>query len=940
MFRQQLNRDMQNKAKGKTNLENPNYVLSIELIPKRSMMFYVPGDPQTQMFKFTVALPRHCSLLAKQVLPYTSLPSYGGFGFETFESSVDYVLRFMIERHMYGATWIEIPGGKYRLRTPSASVSSLQYEVDVDYQAVTAHLPVGDWLHVAPLRILSFDIECAGRKGIFPDPLMDPVIQIANYVTVHGKATPVVRNVFTLKSCAAIVGAEVLSYDDEKAMLDAWAKFVVASDPDILTGYNIVNFDLPYLLNRAKKLGAKEFPLLGRLKGRETTMRDTQMSSSGFGTHESKLFTMDGRIIMDMLQIITRDYKLRSYSLNSVCADFLGEQKEDVHHSIITDLQNGNEDTRRRLAVYCLKDAYLPQRLMDRLMSLYNYMEMARVTGVPLSWLFARGQMIKVASLLYREARDQGFAVPDVETGGTTDGPQFEGAIVIPPQKGFYEVPIATLDFASLYPSIMMAHNLCYSTLVQKRDVARLDPAQYTRTPTGEYFVKAEVKRGVLSNILSSLLDARKRARADLKNETDPQRKAVLDGRQLALKVSANAVYGFTGASVGKLPCMEISGSVTAIGREMIEKTRALVESTYTIANGHQHDAVVIYGDTDSVMIKFGVTDVPTAMKMGQEAANSITKEFIDPIKLEFEKVYFPYLIINKKRYAGLLWTRPDKWDKIDTKGIETKRRDNCLLVAEMVETCLRRMLLDRDVEGAKNYTKNIISQLLQNKIDLSMLVISKSLAKTEYDSIQAHAYLAEKMKKRDPGSAPTLGDRVAYVITQGHKSAKAYERAEDPIYVLEHNMPIDAQYYLEHMLKKPLQRIFEPVMGNTSSLFSGEHTRTISKPTPSTGGIMAFTKKTLSCLMCKSPISDQEKTLCKYCRPRESEVYTKHLLTVSDLEEQFSALWTQCQRCQGSLHQDVLCTSRDCPIFYRRKKVQKDLHLAQETLDRFDSSW
>jgi DNA polymerase delta subunit 1 len=175
-----------------------------------------------------------------------------------------------------------------------------------------------------------------------------------------------------------------------------------------------------------------------------------------------------------------------------------------------------------------------------------------------------------------------------------------------------------------------------------------------------------------------------------------------LNGRQLALKISANSVYGLTGATVGKLPCLPIASSTTSYGRQMIEKTKQEVETRYTIANGYSHDAQVIYGDTDSVMVKFGVTELEDAMKLGQEAAEYVSAKFIKPIKLEFEKVYFPYLLINKKRYAGLYWTRADKHDKMDTKGIETVRRDNCLMVQNVIETVLNKILIDRDIDGAQ----------------------------------------------------------------------------------------------------------------------------------------------------------------------------------------------------------------------------------------------
>ena len=228
----------------------------------------------------------------------------------------------------------------------------------------------------------------------------------------------------------------------------------------------------------------------------------------------------------------------------------------------------------------------------------------------------------------------------------------------------------------------------------------------------------------------------------------------------------------------------------------------------------------VIYGDTDSVMVRFGVSTVAEAMKLGQEAAVKVSESFIKPIKLEFEKVYFPYLLINKKRYAGLYFTRPDTYDKVDCKGIETVRRDNCPLVAKMMNNCLQKILIERNPNGAVEYVKQTISDLLCNRVDISQLVITKELTKTdkEYTAKQAHVELANKMKKRDPGNAPKLGDRVPYVIIAASKGTPAYAKAEDPIYVLENNVAIDFQHYLTNMLSKPLMRLFEPILGENKA--------------------------------------------------------------------------------------------------------------------------
>ena len=258
-------------------------------------------------------------------------------------------------------------------------------------------------------------------------------------------------------------------------------------------------------------------------------------------------------------------------------------------------IQLGSDSDRRRLAVYCLKDAYLPQQLMNKLAIMVNYIEMARVTGVPLNFLLTRGQQIKVYSMLLRKTRKENLLIPSVARsgGGGEDEAGYEGATVIDPKKAYYQVPIATLDFASLYPSIMQAYNLCYSTMVANEDLSKLSEDDYEKSPSGHIFIRSKLKKGILPQILDELLAARKKAKKDMNAATDPMEKAVQNGRQLALKISANSVYGFTGATVGQLPCVPIASSVTAYGRNLLLKTRDFVESTYTVANGYPYNAEV-----------------------------------------------------------------------------------------------------------------------------------------------------------------------------------------------------------------------------------------------------------------------------------------------------------------------------------------------------------
>merc|ERR1740121_3281071 len=487
------------------------------------------------------------------------------------------------------------------------------------------------------------------------------------------------------------------------------------------------------------------------------------------------------------------------------------------------------------------------------------------------------------------------FVMPTLRSQASED--KFEGATVLEPLTGYYPMPIATLDFASLYPSIMMAHNICYCTLMRPDQVKAMDQEQITRAPTtGSVFVKRETRRGLLPMILEELLAARKRAKKAMAEAEDPLTKSVLNGRQLALKVSANSVYGFTGATQGNLACLEISASVTAFGRTMIDHTKKMVETEFCIQKGYAHDAQVIYGDTDSVMVKFGVDTVAEAMDLGLKAAGLVSDTFLKPIKLEFEKVYFPYLLMNKKRYAGLYWTNAEKWDKLDAKGIETVRRDNCGLVRQVVEKVLNTILIEQSIAAAIKYVQDMMSDLLQNKIDLSLLIITKSLGK---------------------------GDRAEdYANKQAHVE-----------------------------LAQPLLRIFGPALGGSdgdskaeSQLFRGAHTMAVKANTPQNSALSKFVRKGERCLGCKTLITDPKQgSLCKHCsEDRAGEVVAEKLQELREGEEEYSRLWTQCQRCQGSLLEPVICSNSDCAIFYRRARARKDVQILQERMSKLsvDLSW
>eukprot|EP01053_Blabericola_migrator_P007418 Blabericola_migrator_1__7417@NODE_377_length_9219_cov_163_315122_g301_i0_p2_GENE_NODE_377_length_9219_cov_163_315122_g301_i0NODE_377_length_9219_cov_163_315122_g301_i0_p2_ORF_typecomplete_len839_score179_53DNA_pol_B/PF00136_21/1_4e84DNA_pol_B_exo1/PF03104_19/5_1e65DNA_pol_B_exo1/PF03104_19/2_1e03RNase_H_2/PF13482_6/7_7e08DNA_pol_B_exo2/PF10108_9/2_1e06DNA_pol_B_2/PF03175_13/4_9e03DNA_pol_B_2/PF03175_13/0_018_NODE_377_length_9219_cov_163_315122_g301_i018764392 len=650
-------------------------VVGVELADGESLMGFAPDRPK-KFFKILLASPR---LIPPARSLIESVIRIDGVVFNStpFEVSVPYALKWMIDSDIVGCGCFKV---QMKLTEPvkeSHRTTRCQRDINVWWEDIVTIPCVGKYSSVPDqIRILALDIECVTvASSGFPVPEKDPVIQISTIVKcANQKSDHLVKAIFTLDTCTPIPNAVVISFKDERSMLSCWRELVILTDPDFMTGYNFINFDLNYLVVRSHTLDIPNFRNLGRVINVETKIRDSTLSTKALGTHENKDINIEGRVQFDLLEMIRREYKLKSYSLNAVSAHFLKEQKEDVHYSQIGDLQRANADTRQRIAIYCLKDSALVIRLLDALCFLVNYMEMARVTGVPVNLLLTRGQQIKVTSQLMRKGRELGFFMPTYRTQGGGSEVQYEGATVLEPMKDFYDTPIATLDFASLYPSIMIAHNLCYSTLIsdQNIDTFGLNEDDVFRTPASKTFVKPHIKKGILPTIVEDLIRERKKAKKEKAAATDQMLKMVLEGRQLALKISANSVYGYTGASAtGQLPCLAISESITAYGRSMIDFTKRTVEDMYTKANGYEHDAIVVYGDTDSVMVKFGLDDVESTMKLGREAAEMVSKQFIPPIALEFEKVFFPFLLMNKKRYAGLMWTQPDKWQKIDCKGIE-----------------------------------------------------------------------------------------------------------------------------------------------------------------------------------------------------------------------------------------------------------------------------
>ena len=727
--------------------------------------------------------------------------------FPVYESNIDPVLRLTHLQDILTAGWVKIE--KY-------SISESE-EFKCSWKSIFNYPEAGH--SISDIRVMYFDIEACSEDGSFPNAMKprDRVTQICCIYkdTLSGTSKKYLFNLGTIDS---INDTEVIQCKSEKELLLKYSRFILNSNPDVIVGYNIFGFDNGFLFERAKVLGIEEsFNYQSKLQGHRTDIVKKILNNQQSGFNDWKMTHLVGRIHIDLLQVIKKDFKLESYKLDYVGEYFLKQGKDDVSPKEIFEAWNpelGSREKRTRVGKYCVQDTNLCLLLFEKFAVLPNHIEMAKVTRVPLEYLISRGQSIKVFSQIAYETRKAKYLIPVLPKQETDS--KFQGATVLEAHVGYYTRPVCGLDFASLYPSIMIAHNMCYSTVVLDQKYLGLPGLEYSTIKCNEDLSVTFVQNqnGVLSGILQSLWTARKVTKKEMNASTDPFVKTVLNAKQLAIKVSMNSIYGFTGATVGALPCLEISQAVTGCGRLMIEQTQKHAKEMF--------NCEIVYGDTDSCYVIFPEPvdqdgTLTTLFKVAEHAAKKISETFKKPIELEFEKFMYPLILVAKKRYMYVEWTNPKKHNgEIEAKGVELIRRDNCGYVKETLDAVLTPIMFKNNVELGRKQAEIFIDRLLNGEVPIKKLILSKNL-RNDYAHPEtiAHYQLVEKMKTRDPGSAPKPGDRVPFVYVDiGDPKALSWKKVEDPQFVIENNIPVDTLYYLEHQLKNPLKTIFDILLG------------------------------------------------------------------------------------------------------------------------------
>ena len=424
---------------------------------------------------------------------------------------------------------------------------------------------------------------------------------------------------------------------------------------------------------------------------------------------------------------------------------------------------------------------------------------------------------------------------------------------------------MAILDFASLYPSIYRAYNLCYTTLIhEQEDVARagIDPEDIITTPTGARFVNPSIRPGILPSILAALISARATTRAELAATTAPARRAVLDSRQKALKVTANALYGFTGAQASQLQCVPLADSCLAYGAESCRRAKEVLE--HAAANGRLgpsgSEARVIYGHTDSLFLHLPqAVDIRSAMQTAKTAAHIGSSAFPAPMELKFERVCAPFMLLHVNRYAGRAFEKEsDAAGELIVKGLRSMWRQTAPILRTTLHGCLVRILMQNDSQGAFVFVQKEIYRLLSGGVRMDELTMTGGLWRVTGEQVQEraagnsggggtgshqrstttttagnepedirgpHVALAVRLKQRDGGRSFVLGERLPYVLTGGHKLQD--DASEDPLYAAKHGIAADVELYWKKKMMPPLKEVFSTCLSQSQlqSLLYGPHT-------------------------------------------------------------------------------------------------------------------
>ncbi|KAK4378954.1 hypothetical protein RND71_000816 [Anisodus tanguticus] len=838
------------------------------------------------------------------------------------------------------------------------------------------------------LTILSIEVQAESRGDLRPDPRFDAVrivvlvfqedddLRSNTHVLVHCNGESVQRDLDGVSGC------KVLTFSEERQVFVHFIKMINSFDPDILMGWEIQGGSLGFLAERAVYLGIgllnkiSRTPSEGNIASRDSGggklsdifseavaadpmfHEDAAIIDDEWGRTHASGVHVGGRIVLNIWRLMRGEVKLNLYTLEAVVEAVLRRKVPLIPNKVLANwFLSGPERARYRCIEYILERAKLNLQIMNQLDVVNRTSELARIFGIDFFSVLSRGSQYRVESMFLRLAHAQNYVAISPGNQQVASQPAMECIpLVMEPKSGFYADPVVILDFQSLYPSMIIAYNLCFCTCLGKvtatkanilgvssyspdRNVMHNLKDEILLTPNGVMYVPPRVQKGVLPRLLEEILDTRIMVKTAMKKLAPGQQvlHRIFNARQLALKLIANVTYGYTAAGFsGRMPCAELADSIVQCARRTLESAISFVNTN------DRWNAKVIYGDTDSMFVLLEGRSVEEAFRIGHEIASEVTAMNPNPVTLKMEKVYHSCFLLTKKRYVGYSYENIHQSKPVfDAKGIETVRRDTCGAVSKIMERSLRVFFEYKDIQKVKSYLVRQWKKIISGRVSLQDFVFAKEVRLGTYSaqasSLPPAAIVATKAMRVDPRAEPRYAERVPYVVVHGEPGARLADVVVDPLDVLSLDSPyrLNDIYYIKKQIIPALQRVYGLVRADLNQWFSD-----MPRPEREAAGkrhsFAANAHRTridyyyLSkhCILCGELIQASS-YVCQNCSRNEAVVAAALTGRTSVLERSTQHLAAICRHCGGGdwlVESGVKCISLACSVFYERRKIQKEL--------------
>ncbi|KAK0390713.1 hypothetical protein NLU13_0216 [Sarocladium strictum] len=744
-----------------------------------------------------------------------------------------------------------------------------------------------------------------------------------------------------------VVG-EVVAEETELDLMTRMIDIVRNHDPDILTGYEVHGSSWGYLIERARfKYDYNLCDEFSRMRSQSHGRFGKENDRWGFNT--TSTIRVTGRHMINVWRAMRGELNLLQYTMENVAWHLLHRRIPHYAWKALTSCyKSGKSRDLNKVIQYYQVRTKMDIEILEANELIARTSEQARLLGVDFFSVFSRGSQFKVESIMFRIAKPENFMLvsPNRKQVGGQNALECL-PLVMEPQSAFYSSPLLVLDFQSLYPSVMIAYNLCYSTFLGRitnwRGMNKMGFTEYKRqqgllallkdyiniTPNGMMYSKVEIRKSLLAKMLTEILETRVMVKSGMKQDKDDKTlQQLLNNRQLALKLLANVTYGYTSASFsGRMPCSEIADSIVQTARETLERAIAYIHSV------ERWGAEVVYGDTDSLFIYLKGRTREQAFDIGNEIAREITAQNPQPIKLKFEKVYHPCVLLAKKRYVGYKYESKDQLKpEFDAKGIETVRRDGTPAEQKIEEKALRLLFETADLSQIKAYFQKQCNKIMHGSVSVQDFCFAREVKLGTYSDKgppTAGALISTKRMLEDARAEPQYGERVPYVVITGAPGARLIDRCVAPEEL--HQNPhwqLDAEYYISKNLIPPLERIFNLAGANVRGWY--DEMPKIQRMRQSAGNPKKMTLESYmqssNCLICSArfPRSESSGPLCNSCRTNVPASLLALQTRLSRVERRYEEVLKVCRGCSGlGPLEEVLCDSKDCPVFWTRMKEE-----------------